>query len=1225
MKLCPHCHTEFDAATQACPTCSTDAHRPGQTSIMPADASVWSKLMPSVEVESGVYEPPNLVVKRHVVAGAGESAPDEADFELLDILGEGGMGIVYQARQTSVDRTIALKMIRPDKAERSDIKARLLAEAAVTGDLNHPNIVPIYDVGETESGAFFYAMKDVRGVPWTRDLTGKSLKQNIEILLRVADALAFAHSRGVIHRDLKPGNVMLGDYGEVLVMDWGMAMTVGDGGKAEPVTSRSSVGGTPAYMAPEMAMADRERIGVGTDIYLLGAVLYELISGRPPHMGRTVNEMMDAAARNHIEPIEPQTELVDIAMNAMADDPADRFESVKQFQTALRTYLSHSESIALSEQAMRDLTTAHQTSDYNDYAQALFGFKEALSLWDGNHPASEGEIVTRVDYATTALEKDDLDLAGSLLQKTPEYQPLHDRVTAARKQRLAQHKRQRLLANTVRGLFLLVLLTLTVAVISIRSEKEKAEIAQLSEKTQRQRVEEEKIRVDAALVLVKEQRAQAVNARQEAEVSLHRAEKASRRAEEQTLQALQAKAQAEEEKQRSERLRQQAEGMQQQLAAEAQKAEIARQDANAEKLILQALLERVQQQEQQNEETESALKRQTEIAAQAEQRVKLAERHQEKLKYITRITAINKEIGSFNLSAARAELMKCPVQHRNYEWGRLLYLCNPEATVLRAHKAQVNSVAFVDGGSRIVSGGSDRQAILWNIENGKPLTFLQCAAELRYVDRHHDSGGLILATSNGSVAERAANGTKQVLRKAVPGAIAVCTALSPDRSIGVTGYRDGQVDVWLIRNGELLRRLKVHPGGVTAVVFAPSERLFATAGQDGSVQIWRVDSPPTIALEVDIDKVAAPDRDGSLSSRLWVPNIEVEETTKVTIQPVIEPVGRLEHSTAVQAVSFAPGRRQLLTASGGTIQAWDILSQELLHTYEHRNEVTAAAYFPDGNRFASATAAGTVHIWRTDTAQETLVMRGHAGAIRDLTVSPDGAKVATAGADNTVRLWDILAYRRLLILEQQSAAVLASTALDDRLMTGSRDGSIQIWQRNDGTLLHTLHGHQQPVCDLALTGDGFASISSDGKLNVWDHSGMNLRTAQRQPIAAQDQPGNDLQKPVYSPDTSLYVHTAEPHVGLLSLTATRKPYAFFRGHAASITCAAFSPDGSRVITGCRDETAKLWDVQTGLELLTFDGHGAAVTHAKFTPDGGTVITGTEDGRAFVWKAEKWTE
>ena len=1190
---------------------------------MPADASVWSKLMPSVEVDSGVYEPSNLVVKRHVVAGAGESAPDEADFELIDILGEGGMGIVYQARQTSVDRTIALKMIRPDKAERSDVKARLLAEAAVTGDLNHPNIVPIYDVGETESGAFFYAMKDVRGVPWTRDLADKSLEQNIEILLHVADALAFAHSRGVIHRDLKPDNVMLGDYGEVLVMDWGMAMTVGDGGKAEPVTARSSVGGTPAYMAPEMAMADRQQIGVSTDIYLLGAVLYELISGHPPHIGRTVNEMMDAAAHNVIEPIEPQTELAEIAMRAMADVPADRFESVKQFQTALRAYLSHSESIALSEQAMRDLATAHQTSDYNDYAQALFGFKEALSLWDGNQPASEGKLATRMDYAGTALEKDDLDLADSLLQKTPGFQPLRNRLTAAREQRLAQHKRQRFLANTVRGLFIVVLVTLTVAVISIRSEKEKAEIAQLSEKTQRQRVEEEKVRVDAALVLVKEQREQAVGARQEAEASLHRAEQASRLAEEQTLQALQAQIQAEEAKQRSERLRQQAERMQQQLAAEAKKAEIARQDANAEKLKLQALLERVRQQEQQNEETESALKRQTEIAAQAEQRVKLAERHQEKLKYITRITAINKEIGSFNLAAARAELLKCPVQHRNYEWGRLLYLCSPEATVLRAHKEQVNSVAFVDGGSRLVSGGSDRQAILWDIENGRPLTSLQCAAELRYVDRHHDNDGLILATSNGAVTERAANGTKQILRKATPGAIAVCTALSPDRSIGVTGYRDGQVDVWLISNGELLRRLEAHPGGVTAVVFAPSERFFASAGQDGSVQIWRIDSPPASALDVDIDKVTTPDWDGSLSR--WVPNIAVEETTKVTIQPVIEPVGRLEHNAAVQAVSFAPGRRQLLTASGSSIQVWDIARQELLQTYEHHNRVTAAAYFPDGDRFASSTAAGTVHIWRIDTAQETLVMRGHDGAVRGLTVSPDGAMVATAGADNTVRLWDILAYRRLMVLEQQSAAVLTSTAFGDRLMTGSRDGSIQIWQLNDGALLHTLHGHQQPVCGLALTGDGFASISSDGKLNVWDHSGMNLRTAQRQPIAAQDQPGNDLQRPVYSPDASLYVHTAEPHVGLLSLAATHKPYAFFRGHAAAITCAAFSPDGSRVVTGCRDETAKLWDVQTGLELLTFDGHGAAVTHAKFTPDGRTVITGTEDGQVFVWKAEEWTE
>ena len=145
----------------------------------------------------------------------------------------------------------------------------------MTGDLEHPNIVPIYDLGEDDKGVLFYAMKRVKGRPWDKVVGEKSFDENLEIWMKVADAVAFAHSRGVVHRDLKPENVMLGDFGEVLLMDWGLAIVLDS-----PAAKKAGMAGTPAYMPPEMAMGPVTRVGTPADIYLMGAILYEILTGR---------------------------------------------------------------------------------------------------------------------------------------------------------------------------------------------------------------------------------------------------------------------------------------------------------------------------------------------------------------------------------------------------------------------------------------------------------------------------------------------------------------------------------------------------------------------------------------------------------------------------------------------------------------------------------------------------------------------------------------------------------------------------------------------------------------------------------------------------------------------------------------------------------------------------------------------------------------------------------
>ena len=186
----------------------------------------------------------------------------------------------------------------------------------MTGDLEHPNIVPIYDLGADETGTLFYAMKRVKGTPWSKSIREKSFPENIEILMKVADAVAFAHSRDVVHRDLKPENVMLGELRRSAVDGLG----VGDLA-CVPAGMRPGWRGRPPTWPRKWRSARYEKIGLASDMYLLGAILYEIITGDPPHWGKNVMDCLAAAARNEIRPTEKTGELVAVALKAMATEP----------------------------------------------------------------------------------------------------------------------------------------------------------------------------------------------------------------------------------------------------------------------------------------------------------------------------------------------------------------------------------------------------------------------------------------------------------------------------------------------------------------------------------------------------------------------------------------------------------------------------------------------------------------------------------------------------------------------------------------------------------------------------------------------------------------------------------------------------------------------------------------------------------------------------------------
>lgn len=418
-----------------------------------------------------------------------ECTREPAEYELLRVLGTGGMGVVYQARQTSINRTVALKMQRAGAAdERLDRK--FLEEAIVTGDLDHPNIVPIHDLGRTSDGAIFYAMKEVRGTPWSDVIRSKTLDENLAVLMRTADAIAFAHSRAVVHRDLKPENVMLGEFGEVLVLDWGLALPM------DSLADVTSMGGTPRYMAPELVTGPITSIGPCSDVYLLGAILFEIITGTGPHRAETARSTLLAAASNQIVDagalagIDPSGELMQIARRAMRTRPADRFANVLEFQQALNEYRSHSESIALSGRSRELLGEAETQRDYDKFARAIFGLQNSIELWAENAAAREGLDQARGKYATAAMERGDFDLGLSLLVDVDSHADLRAQLEAGRSERDSRKARFRRLKRSAQSLAAVLGVVLVVGVIWIaRAEREASrerDIAKQQEQRARQ-------------------------------------------------------------------------------------------------------------------------------------------------------------------------------------------------------------------------------------------------------------------------------------------------------------------------------------------------------------------------------------------------------------------------------------------------------------------------------------------------------------------------------------------------------------------------------------------------------------------------------------------------------------------------------------------------------------------------------------------------------------------
>ncbi|MCA9219768.1 MAG: TAXI family TRAP transporter solute-binding subunit [Planctomycetales bacterium] len=271
------------------------------------------------------------------------TAPERlGEYELLTEIGRGGMGVVYKARQSSLDRIVADKMILAGRFASSDDVQRFYTEAQAAAKLDHPNVVAIYQVGEIE-GHHYFSMDFIEGTDLASMIAAGPLAPELaaRYLAQVADAVEYAHRKGILHRDLKPANVLIDDLDRPLISDFGLAKYLG---QHEGLTASGLAIGTPSYMSPEQAEGRQTDIGPTADVYALGAILYAMLTGGPPHRGDTpVDTILKVIHQDPLPPSEINSslrgDLETICLKCLQKDPTERYSTAKELADDLRRYL----------------------------------------------------------------------------------------------------------------------------------------------------------------------------------------------------------------------------------------------------------------------------------------------------------------------------------------------------------------------------------------------------------------------------------------------------------------------------------------------------------------------------------------------------------------------------------------------------------------------------------------------------------------------------------------------------------------------------------------------------------------------------------------------------------------------------------------------------------------------------------------------------------------------
>ena len=1112
-------------------------------------------------------------------------------YQVTGEVGYGGVGRVLRAVDQVLDRPVAVKELL---AASEAMRRRFVREALITARLQHPSIVPVYDAGRLGDRSPFYAMKLVSGRPLDKAIAETTtLAQRLALLptvLAIADAMAYAHSERVVHRDLKPGNVLVGNYGETIVIDWGLAKDLAadepdalDAGPYRTAALDKTVAGTllgtPAYMAPEQAAG--EPVDERADVYALGAIMYHVISGATPHEGNTLEEVVHRVISGDVRPLaerEPEVprDLAAIVNKAMAVKSAERYPNANGLADDLRRFLTG------------QLVASHS-----------YGTRELLRRWVKRHRAALTvalaalvvvAVVGIVSVARIVRAGRAADHAAAVATEK-----LADLLTEQGRQELLAGQPAR--AAAYLGQALAQNRAPDVAVRSLLGE------AMHSLDAQRSSLEGHTAELTSVAFSPDGQRI--VTASRDATAKVWDAATG-------TIVAT--------------------------LSGHGASVDSAAFSPDSSRIVTASIDHTARLWDARTGKALATFEHPVGMAlwwatfnADGTRVVTAGGGYTGSLAddfaaYLTcttdlckqKITDHAKAMGKTGQPAATVSLWDATT-------GKLV-------VSFEGHRDLVYSASFRADGARVVTASSDHTAKVWDTTTGTPLLSLDAHRAEVYSAVFSPDGSRIVTASADSTAMLwdAQTGLFLASLEGHTGPVNLAT-FSPDGSRVVTASVDRTAKLWDVRTGKLLTSFDGHTGAVHSVEFSPDGSRVVTASADHTAKLWDVqtgrllDSFDTHREDV---KRAMFSPDGTR-----VVTASDDHTAKVwDVEPSKLRMSLAADPGSITSGGFSPDGARLVTAAKGdhTARIWDARSGTLLVSLEgHHGEISSAKFDATGTRVVTASLDHAARLWDAKTGQlvATLVdtsapfegpepegaVRVRAGAFSD-----DGSHVFTVGLDGNSRgprIWNARTGQLIASIETAYPVYAAAISTDGgRLVTAEKTGRATIWRTDTGEVVTHLDGHRADVHSVALSPDDdrVVTASKDRTAKVWDAQTGKL-------IVSLDGHTGAVYSAWFSPDGARVVTASEDHTAKLWDARTGQLLASFDGHTDEVLDARFSrdPAGARVVTESADHTVKLWDARTGKLLGSLDGR-MTVLDQGFVADGTRVVVAGRDGILWSW-------